>query len=82
LPYHLPQMENLELLDDEYRIIDEFTVARLLNIKVGNVRGLRRRGLGPEWFRVDGRSPRYTVGSVKRYIEQLKESRAVPEMAV
>jgi hypothetical protein len=64
----------MELLDDDHQIIDEFSVARLLAIKVGSVRGLRRRGLGPEWFRVDGRSPRYTVSSVKTYIEE--QSRA------
>jgi hypothetical protein len=64
----------LQLLDDDHQIIDEFVVARLLDIRVGAVRGLRRRGLGPQWFRVDGRSPRYTVGSVKSYIQDLKQS--------
>ena len=41
-------MEAIKLLDDEHQVIDEFVVARLLNIKVGGVRGLRRRGMGPE----------------------------------
>jgi hypothetical protein len=75
-------MESVKLLDDEHQIIDEFVVARLLDIKVGSVRGLRRRGMGPEWFRVDGRSPRYTLGSVKRYIEQLKQRGVEPEIAI
>jgi hypothetical protein len=69
-------METLQQLDDDHRVIDEFVVARLLDIKVGSVRGLRRRGLGPEWFRVDGKSPRYTLGSVKSYIHNLKHGPA------
>jgi hypothetical protein len=69
-------MEKLQLLDDDHRVIDEFIVARILDIKVGSVRGLRRRGLGPDWFRVDGKSPRYTLGSVKSYIQNLKRTPA------
>jgi hypothetical protein len=66
-------MGNVERLDDDHQVVDEFVVAKLLDIEVGIVRGLRRRGLGPEWFRVDGRSPRYTLGSVKDYIQRMKQ---------
>jgi hypothetical protein len=67
-------MGNVERLDDDHQVIDEFVVAKLLDIEVGIVRGLRRRGLGPEWFRVDGRSPRYTLSSVKEYIQHRKQT--------
>jgi hypothetical protein len=75
-------MKTTERLDDDHQVIDEFFVARLLDIKVGNVRGLRRRGLGPEWFRVDGKSPRYTLGSVKDYIQKVKQRGIAPEIAI
>jgi hypothetical protein len=65
-------MDKVKQLDDDHQLID--VVAKLLDIKVGNVRGLRRRGLGPEWFRVDGRSPRYTLSSVKDYIQHRKQT--------
>jgi hypothetical protein len=58
---------------DEEQIINEFVVAELLNVKVGIVRGMRRRGVGPRWFRVGGKAPRYTVASVKQYIAQLTD---------
>ena len=61
-------------LDDNHQIIDEFAVATLLHVRPSAVRGMRRRGLGPAWFRVDGKSPRYTLASVKRYIERLAPS--------
>lgn len=70
-------MDAAELADDHH-VIDEFAVAKLLNIKLGAVRGLRRRGVGPPWFRVDGRSPRYTLAGVKRYIEQLSQGETAP----
>jgi hypothetical protein len=60
-------------LSDDYRIIDEFDVADVLNVKIGVVRGMRRRGIGPCWFRIDGKSPRYTLAAVKRYIAELTE---------
>jgi hypothetical protein len=63
-------------LDEEHQILDEFEVAGLLHVKVGVVRGMRRRGVGPDWFRVDGRSPRYTLASVRRYIAQLSQCHA------
>jgi hypothetical protein len=75
-------METVEQLDDDHQVIDEFVVAKLLDIEVGIVRGLRRRGLGPDWFRIDGRSPRYTLGSVKDYIERMKQSRTLSERTI
>jgi hypothetical protein len=67
-------METTELLDENDRVIDEFVVARLLDVDIGTVRGLRRRGLGPDWFRVNGKSPRYTLGSVKNYLKRIKQT--------
>jgi hypothetical protein len=75
-------MEAMKRLDDDHQVIDEFVVATLLDIEVGSVRGLRRRGLGPDWFRVDGKSPRYTLGSVKNYIEKIRPLPAKPSRAI
>jgi hypothetical protein len=48
-------------------LLNEHEVARLLGVRVGVVRSLRRRGRPPRWIRV-GQHPRYRLEEIREFI--------------
>jgi hypothetical protein len=49
-------------------LMDEHQVARLLGVRVGIVRSLRRRGRPPKWIRVS-QHPRYRPEDIRQFIK-------------
>lgn len=60
-------------------LLDTREVARILGLAPKTVANLRKRGGGPEWVAVGGRSVRYTREALTRYLEARR--RDVPRAA-